>query len=104
MATKGSVAKDNVMRIIQNAFGNNFVGLIDKKIYVWADDGENGKTQIALSLTCPKAQAINTNNLDVGQSGIDFTSGETVSVKPVATELKPEERKNIQELIDKLGL
>lgn len=38
---KGSMAKVVVENKIKEAFGNDFIGVADKKIYVWADDGEN---------------------------------------------------------------
>ena len=50
---KGASAKVEVQKKIAQAFGNNYIGEYDKKIYVWANDG--GETvQIAISLTCPK--------------------------------------------------
>lgn len=50
---KGANAKVEVQKKIAQAFGNNYIGEYDKKIYVWANDG--GETvQIAISLTCPK--------------------------------------------------
>jgi hypothetical protein len=36
---KGSVAKINVIDKIRAAFGSDFIGEYDKKIYVWAEDG-----------------------------------------------------------------
>ena len=53
MATKGSKAKEYVENKIKEAFGENFIAIVDKKIYVWADDGGE-RIQVALSLTCPK--------------------------------------------------
>ena len=53
---KGAVAKTNVINKIAMAFGNDFIGEVDKKVYVWADDGGE-KVQIALALTCPTTQA-----------------------------------------------
>lgn len=51
---RGSAAKEQVTNKIINAFGSNFIVIDDKKkIYVWADDG-NEKVQIAISLTMPK--------------------------------------------------
>ena len=53
MAVKGAAAKEQVIKRISSAFGEDFIGEVDKKIYVWAND--NGeKVQIAISLTCPK--------------------------------------------------
>ena len=53
MAAKGTVAKEKVTKIIADAFGADYVGEFDKKLYVWADDG-TGKIQVSITLTCPK--------------------------------------------------
>ena len=50
---KGATAKVNVENKIREAFGADFVGNVDKKLYVWADEGGE-KVQICLSMTCPK--------------------------------------------------
>ena len=50
---KGAVAKQAVINRIAEAFGTDFIGEVDKKVYVWAT--ENGeRVQIAMALTCPK--------------------------------------------------
>jgi hypothetical protein len=36
---KGTLAKQNVTDKIRSAFGADFIGEYDKKIYVWANDG-----------------------------------------------------------------
>lgn len=53
MAAKGNVAKENVFKALSDSFGPDFIGEIDKKGYVWVDDGGT-KVQICVSLTCPK--------------------------------------------------
>ena len=53
MGAKGSVAKENVVKKIAQAFGDDFVGEFDKKLYVWSDDG-GSRVQVCLALTCPK--------------------------------------------------
>ena len=50
---RGSIAKENVENIIKQAFGEDFVTVQDKKLYVWANDGGE-RVQISISLTCPK--------------------------------------------------
>ena len=67
MAAKGATAKVNVENKIREAFGADFVGNVDKKLYVWADDGGE-KVQICLTMTCPKVP------VGVGgeNDGIDF--------------------------------
>lgn len=42
MAARGANAKIEVENIIRNAFGKNFVGVAEKKLYVQANDG-NGE-------------------------------------------------------------
>ena len=37
MAARGTIAKDNAAKIIANAFGDNYIGKIDNKFYVWVD-------------------------------------------------------------------
>ena len=50
---KGQIAKEQVVKIISQAFGKDYIGEFDKKHYVWANDGGE-KVQIAITLTCPK--------------------------------------------------
>jgi hypothetical protein len=93
MAAKGAIAKENVIDKIKTAFGEDFVGIYDKKIYVWADDGD-GKVQISLSLTCPK-------NLVGAFDGerIEFETAE-----PVSSTISTEEKETIAQLMARLGL
>lgn len=107
---KGAIAKENVAKIIAQAFGSNFVGEYDKKLYVWAN--ENGeKIQVAISMTCPK----NPVGGDTGK--IDFSaepggslnfedmsaaSSFTGSYSPV--EITEDEKDNIAKMMERLGL
>jgi hypothetical protein len=50
---RGNTAKINVEKKIQQAFGDDFVGVYDKKLIVWANDGGE-RVQIAITMTCPK--------------------------------------------------
>lgn len=87
---KGNIAKVAVENKIKEAFGADYIGVFDKKLYVYADDGGE-RVQIALTMTCPKTFV-----------GVD-TPTETPDVfKPA--EITTEERENIQALLDKLGL
>jgi len=101
---KGTNAKNEVENIIRNAFGKNFLGIADKKIYVNADDGNGEMMNVAISLTCPKVPftAGNQGNED----DIDF---ENMPTGGVATEFKPaeitqEETENIRKMLAELGL
>lgn len=101
MAVKGSVAKLFVENKIKEVFGADFVGVADKKLYVWADDGGQ-KVQIAISLTCPKigldADTPASNSFIEGTGIVGTYTGEPV------VEMTPEEEANIQTLIERLGL
>ena len=101
---KGNIAKENVINKIKEAFGTNFVGVFEKKIYVWADDGGE-KVQIALAMTCPKVPIgqINTSELSYN-TGRDFSDDNVVAVAPEHVEISDEERADVRELMKKLGL
>lgn len=101
---RGANAKIQVENIIKEAFGENFAGVADKKLYVWADDGGE-RVQIAIAMTCPKT------NVDFGETGGFIEPGATTGVyagKRIETqpivEMTPEEQENIATLIAKLGL
>ena len=58
---KGAIGKQNVIKKIQTAFGADFIGEYDKKIYVYTQ--ENGeRIQIALSLTCQIGKSTRLNS------------------------------------------
>ena len=62
MAKRGEGAKNNVVKKIQEAFGEDFIGIRDKKIYVNAIDSPgNEKLQIAITFTLPKTVVETTN-------------------------------------------
>ena len=95
MAAKGSVAKVKVEERIREAFGTDYVGCFDKKLYVWADDGGE-RVQICISMTCPKTPvgegtAVSQTKADVLQTQETF-------------EVTPQEEKTIEDLMKKLGL
>ncbi len=50
---KGSVAKEKVVEKLKSAFGADYIGEFDKKVYLWADDGGE-RVQITISMTCHK--------------------------------------------------
>lgn len=103
---KGAIGKANVIKKIQEIFGTDFIGEIDKKIYVWTQ--ENGeRIQIALSLTCPKTPVSISNHVPSFGGGLDFEAMDTataVSDKFVPAEITDEERQTVAELMAKLGL
>lgn len=106
MAARGAIAKEKVTKIIQEAFGENFVCELDKKLYVWSE--ENGeKIQVSITLTCPKnpvggapkaSKFVSTDGF-----GLDF---ENMPAAPAAPSLEytQEEKDTINKLIAELGL
>ena len=101
---RGSIAKEKVAEKIKAAFGADFVGEVDKKLYVWADDGGE-RVQIALSMTCPKVmiETINTSELNYN-AGRDFTNDDTIAIAPEKVEISDEERENVRKLMQRMGL
>jgi hypothetical protein len=102
---KGNIAKQVVIDKIRAAFGADFIGEYDKKIYVWAkENGEN--IQIAISLTCPKVPVEVTAAPVTGDFNFE---DDTPSVVVAAgayqpAEITDEERARVNDLMIKLGL
>lgn len=103
---RGAIAKVEVTKKIAQAFGADYIGEYDKKLYVWAN--ENGeRVQIAINMTCPKVQ------IDVADMGYadepggdwDFSDPAPVSAAPAkAAEITQEETQRIADLMERLGL
>ena len=105
---KGAIAKENVTKTLAEAFGSNFIGEYDKKIYVWANDGGE-MVQIAMSLTCPKNPIQVDTSVTTTSGDWDFSDNPkintTVAVANAApAEITAEEKANIADLMAKLGL
>lgn len=91
MAKRGEGAKNNVVKKIQEAFGEDFVGIKDKKIYVNAIDSPNNeKLQIAITLTLPKI------TMD--------TVVETTNFEDNPTELSSADKRKVEDLKKILGV
>ena len=101
---KGANAKNAVINKIAMAFGTDYIGEIDKKVYVWADDGGE-KVQIAIALTCPK-NPVETGGVSVAPvSGWDFSDKAVTASTPVSkAEITPEEQARIADMMSRLGL
>lgn len=87
---RGTIAKEQVEAKIKEAFGADYAGTFDKKLYVWANDGGE-RVQIAISMTCPKTTL-----------GVDVAA--EVSAEPQSSEITPEEKANIENIMERLGL
>ena len=93
---KGNIAKQSIENKLKEVFGTDFIGVYDKKIYVFADDGGE-RVQIAITMTCPKTEVA------AGQSQ---TTTEPASVMPATLNpaVTPEEEKAaLEALYAKLG-
>ena len=102
---KGTIGKQNVINKIKQAFGADFIGEYDKKIYVWTT--ENGeRIQIALSLTCPKTPVSISDSPTTGDFNFEDDAPSTVvaagSFQPA--DITTEERERVNDLMKKLGL
>ena len=102
---RGTKAKENVLEIIKKAFGNDYIGVVDKKIYISAIDDGGERVQIALSMTCPKVMinTVNTSELSYN-TGRDFSNDDVVAVAPDKVEISDEERENVRKLMQRMGL
>ena len=104
---KGDAMKKEIAAKLAEAFGDRWIGEVDKKYYI--SGRENGETiQIAVALTCPK-KMIEVDSAASAPVGDWDWSGNTTS-QPVAVhnappaEITEEEQNNVAELLAKLGL
>ena len=101
LMARGNDAKQEVIQRIAEAFGADWIGEVDKKYYVFAN--ENGeKLQIAISLTCPKTQV--EVKAPSASNKLNFESGETYAAPAQPIEISEEEKKNLADLMARLGL
>lgn len=95
---KGAIAKEKVTETIAKAFGKDFLGIVDKKIYVQAEeDGE--QVQVCIAMTCPKTP-ISFGNEDT----IDFDATPGTPDVYTPAEITNEETENVRRLIKEFGL
>lgn len=87
---KGNIAKQNIENKIKEVFGADYIGIFDKKLYLWADDGGE-KVQVALTMTCPKVFV-----------GVDTPIEVPDEFQPA--EITQQEQDNLKMLIERLGL
>ena len=100
MAKKGDTARAIVYDKIKEAFGENFVDIVDKKIYVTANEqGED--IQFAITVTMPKTPV---NKVPKENNEINFeTSTSTSALKP-KVEISDKEKEDIRKLMEELNL
>lgn len=96
---RGAIAKSDVENRIIAAFGKDYAGTFDKKIYLWGN--ENGeKVQICLTLTCPKTP-VGGDNMG---NGMNFETMPTEASDFKPAEITKEETENVRKLLAELGL
>ena len=102
---RGNEGKEYVAKKLEEVFGEDYIGLVDKKYYVWAKEAGQ-KIQIAIAMTCPKTP------VEVGTAPAPSTSDtwdfedsvRTINVAPVNNEITEQEKQNIADLMARLGL
>ena len=96
---RGANAKQEVENIIRNAFGKNFLGVADKKLYVRANDGDE-MVDISITLTCPKTP------FGVVDGGMNFDAAGVPAEPDVfqPAEMTNEETERVRKLIEKFNL
>lgn len=99
---RGNDAKELVINKIKEAFGDSFVGVFDKKVYVWSEE-DGQKMQVCIALTCPKTPVGDEVIIPSGDGGINFES-EVAAAPSAATEISAEEQQKIANLMASLGL
>ena len=87
---KGNIAKQNIENKIKEVFGADYIGIFDKKLYLWADDGGE-RVQVALTMTCPKVFI-----------GVDAPTEVPDEFQPA--EITQQEQDNLKILIERHGL
>ena len=97
MAARGTIAKQEVTEKLREAFGDNFIGEYEKKVYVWANDGGD-RVQIAITLTCPKIQ------IETDTTSADSDSAFPTAASAQSIEFTDQEKKNLEDLMERLNL
>ena len=100
---KGNIAKENIVKVLEKAFGDDYIGEFDKKYYVWADDGGN-RIQISIALTCPKIYrgVEETTSTEMNFDDDAESAAEENSFKPA--DISKEEQDTLAQLMERLGL
>lgn len=101
---RGDLAKQSAIATIQAAFGEDFVGLIDKKLYVNVKDGPNGEVvQLSIALTMPKIP-VSASAASVTTPATDGNAAAWESKPATPTELSAEDKAKVADLCARLGI
>lgn len=108
MAKKGELARTSVVDTITKAFldKGKLEGIMDKKIYVWAQDGPGGEMiQYAIAISAPKVPVTCGGSVSSSESAWDNTTSTSPAASPsVSTELSQADREKVNELMRRLGI
>lgn len=103
---RGSIAKVNIENTLKTAFGNDWIGNVGGKLYVWANDGGE-RIQICLALTAPKTAVeapAPAAELAAPSFGWHFGSSAPAAEPAPAATITAEEQDNIRKMLENLGL
>lgn len=106
---KGGTSKDKIIDALKAALPEHWVGIDDKKraVFEFVEDGE--PVQVAITMVCPKTliprqgaptPTITTPSSDAGA----FVTAEAAAKEKERLEISDEERKNVETLLDNLGI
>lgn len=104
---RGDKARQILADTIIKAFGDDFINVADKKIYVWVPDGVGGeRIQFAISATMPKTQVSAAPAPSSAGAWDDGTTDLAPASPPATmpTELSAEDRAKVNALLKELGL
>ena len=96
---KGQEAKNKVIKKISDAFGDKYIGEVDKKFYVWSEE-DGSPMQVCIALTIPK-NPVNMTGNDAPAAKIEFVS-EAPAVS--GAEITEKEKQLAEDLLKRLGL
>lgn len=103
---KGAEAKTKIANKLAEVFGQDWIGEYDKKYYVWSSESGE-RIQVCISMTCPKTPIEVTTNV-ASDGDWDWNDSKLASAVAVANaapaEITEEEKQNIADLLNKLGL
>lgn len=102
---KGSVAKDKVIKKIQEVYGKNFQGIDNKKVYILEEEAGE-LVQVAIVLTCPKnpVQFENSESAFSAQTDDAPADYDNVVSFDGTDEITTKELETVEDLIKKLNL
>lgn len=94
---RGDTAKQYIVDTIIKAFGDDYLGTQDKKLFIKANDG-NEFVQIAISLTMPKTPIAAT------ETNCAFEQDHPSVAAPPSMELSEDDKAAVTRLMEQLGI